>query len=106
MLSKETILQRIVGMTEHKYPGAEVYLYGSRARGDAQKTSDWDLLVLLDKDKVSFDLETQIMDDFYELELQTGAVLSPLIYGKKEWLHKYKITPLFKAISKEGLKLQ
>ncbi len=46
------------------------------------------------------------MDDFYELELQTGAVLSPLIYGKIEWLQKYKITPLFKAISKEGLKLQ
>jgi uncharacterized protein len=106
MLSKKTILQRIVGMTEHKYPGAEVYLFGSQARGDAHKTSDWDLLVLLDKDQVSFDLETQIMDDFYELELQTGAVLSPLIYGKKEWLKRYKITPLFETINKEGLKLQ
>ena len=28
-------------------------LYGSRARGDAHKGSDWDILILLDKEKLS-----------------------------------------------------
>ena len=29
-----------------------VLLYGSRARGDANEDSDWDVLILLDKDKI------------------------------------------------------
>ena len=29
--------------------GSKLYLYGSRARGDARENSDWDLLLLLDK---------------------------------------------------------
>ena len=31
--------------------GSTLYLYGSRARGDWNDDSDWDLLVLLDKPK-------------------------------------------------------
>ena len=29
--------------------GSKLYLYGSRARGDAHEDSDWDLLLLLDQ---------------------------------------------------------
>ncbi|MBQ9652380.1 MAG: nucleotidyltransferase domain-containing protein, partial [Prevotella sp.] len=29
--------------------GSALYLYGSRARGDYNKDSDWELLLLLDK---------------------------------------------------------
>ena len=32
--------------------GTQVLLYGSRARGDANETSDWDVLIILDKDKL------------------------------------------------------
>ena len=32
--------------------GAQALLYGSRARGDADETSDWDVLIILDKDNL------------------------------------------------------
>jgi predicted nucleotidyltransferase len=96
------ILKKIADFTRSKYPKAEVYLYGSQARGDANKLSDWDLLILLNKTKISFEEETKIMDDFYELELETGEIISPLIYTKLDWELNHKITPLYTNIEKEG----
>jgi predicted nucleotidyltransferase len=101
-----TILTYIVNLTNAKYPEAEVFLYGSRARGDAKKTSDWDLLVLLNQSKIPFGLETELMDDFYELELKTGEVFSPLIYSKSDWYNNYALTPLYENIQKEGIKIK
>ena len=33
--------------------GSPLWLYGSRARGEQHEGSDWDLLILLDKDHIS-----------------------------------------------------
>ncbi len=105
MNKQHKIFQKIADFTRSKYPHAEVYLFGSQARGDARNLSDWDLLILLNKKHVSFEEEKQIMDDFYELELETGEVISPLIYSKADWELKHKMTPLYKNISKEGRKI-
>ena len=53
MTSSDKILEQV----KHTIPtfmpkGAEVSLFGSRARGDASKDSDWDFLLILDKPKV------------------------------------------------------
>ena len=41
---------------------AEVWIYGSRVRGDAHEESDWDVLVLSSKDKLTFQEEEKFMD--------------------------------------------
>lgn len=87
-------------------PDSEVYLYGSQARGNAKKLSDWDLLILLNSANVSFDFETKFMDEFYELELKTGEIFSLLIYSKNDWNSNYSITPLYENIQKEGIRLK
>lgn len=82
MTKRERIIRRIVELSDQKYPDDEIYLYGSQAHGDAQKLSDWDLLILLDSENIPFAQETEIMDEFYNIELETGQVISPIIYPK------------------------
>ena len=65
-------------------PEARVILYGSRARGDARKNSDWDILVLTDY-PVTWQIEKKFRDHLYDLELETGEILSLFIYSKKDW---------------------
>lgn len=106
MGKKEQILQMIKMVIEKNAPDSEVYLYGSQARGNAKNTSDWDLLILLNSANVSFDFETKFLDEFYELELETGEIFSPLIYSKNDWNSNYTITPLYENIQKEGIRLK
>lgn len=106
MNKKEQILQLIKMVVDKNAPDSEVYLYGSHARGNAKKLSDWDLLILLNTSNVSFDFETKFMDEFYELELKTGEIFSPLIYSKNDWILKYSITPFYENIQKEGIRLK
>jgi uncharacterized protein len=106
MSKDELIVQRIITVANRTAPDSEVYLYGSRARGKARKLSDWDLLILLKSANISFDFETKFMDDFYEIELETGAVISPLIYSKQQWMEDYASTPLFENIQKEGIRIK
>jgi len=44
------------------------------------------------------------INQFYEVELETGAVISPLIYTKEQW-NRHSASPLFEKIQKEGIRL-
>jgi uncharacterized protein len=106
MNRRDLIIKRIVDIINQTEPNSELYLYGSRARGTAKKSSDWDILILLNADQLSFDNETRLIDDIYEVELETGEVISPLIYTKSDWQSHHQSTPLYLNINKEGIKLK
>ncbi len=106
MSEKDQFLQKVIGVINTNAPDAEVYLYGSRARGDARDLSDWDLLILLNRPDVPFDFETSFMDAFYDIELETGQIITPLIYSKKDWNENHSYTPLFENIEKEGVQIK
>lgn len=86
-------------------PTAEVILYGSEARNEARPDSDIDLLILVDGDKLTLQQEDAITTPLYELELQTGVTISPIVMLKKQWNTRPMITPFYLNIMKEGIRL-
>ena len=83
---------------------ARVVLFGSQARGDAHSDSDWDLLILLNKEHVSNDDFNEIAYPLIRLGWELDATISPLIYSFADW-QKRSFTPFFKNVEKEGIEL-
>jgi len=105
MKEKDThIATRIRTEIKRIDPKAKIVLFGSRARGDARKDSDWDLLILIDRLNIR-ESEDLFRDKLYDLELETGEIISMFVYNKKDWTSRHKITPLYKSIKKEGVVL-
>lgn len=105
MNSKELILAKIKNTVLSIEPDATVILYGSFARGDNRSDSDMDILILVDKEKITRDDEKKITHPLFKLELATNQVISPFIKPKKTWYELYPNTPLFINIKNEGIVL-
>ncbi len=84
-------------------PGAEVILYGSRARGDAEPDSDWDFLVLTSF-QFPFEMEETLHCRIYPVQLVNDAVLTMMVEPKSDWrLALNQTTPFYANVDREGL---
>ncbi|MEN8119861.1 MAG: nucleotidyltransferase domain-containing protein [Bacteroidota bacterium] len=86
-------------------PGAQIILYGSHARGDYHLESDWDIIIIIDEKHISYDFEKKITHSLYDIEFESGEIISPMVYSKYDWNNKYKITPFYHNVMKDGIKL-
>lgn len=87
------------------HPRATIVVYGSRCRGDYHPESDLDLLILTEY-KLSTEEEEQIDSALYEIELETGIVICPILHDRSTWeSSQYQITPFAKNIAREGIVL-
>lgn len=102
MNNSKEILIAIKKLVEEKDSSAKIYLYGSRAKGTAKKDSDWDLLILLNKEKITSEIEKEITYPLFDLEIETGEIISPMVYSEIEWNTKYNVTPFYKNVMKES----
>lgn len=100
---KSLLLNKIKGTLMRLDSGMEIILFGSRARGDSSRESDWDILILVDERRKK-DIEEPIRDAIFEIELETEQPISTLIYSKKEW-DNLEITPLYKNVKSDGVML-
>ena len=103
MTEKNDIKKMIRNSVNLTAPDATVILYGSRARGDFNESSDVDILILLNKDDITWEDEKKIKYPLYDIEFETGKIISPLILSKSAWESKHKITPFYQNVVREGI---
>ena len=103
MDTQSEILQLIKSSVLAAEPEATVVLYGSYARGDNSENSDIDILILIDKEKISPKDAEKVSYPLYDIEFETGRIISPLILTKKSWETKHRITPFYQNVRKEGV---
>ena len=80
----------------------KIILFGSRARGDHTKDSDYDLILLFDT--VTDELKKRLNEIEADMLLNYGTVITAIPYTNED-VKKRKFQPLFLNIEKEGLVL-
>ena len=103
MITRRKILFKIKKAVSELDPEARVILFGSRARGDHKKDSDWDLLILTSipaTEENKRNLRYHLLD----IELETEQAISTLIHHHNHW-ENYSVTPLYNVIEKEGIEV-
>ena len=84
--------------------GSRLLLYGSRARGDYRKDSDWDLLIVLDKPQLTESDYDNVSFPFTLLGWNIGELISPQMYTKKEW-DAISFLPFHKNVEHDKIEL-
>ncbi len=105
MNAEKKLIAKMISNRVHQLdPEADVYLFGSRVRGDEKADSDWDLLILT-KYPVSLKDEQKFRHFLIPLELETGEAFSTFVYEKNDWNKNHHITPFYQNVSSEGIKI-
>lgn len=82
---------------------AIIILFGSFARNETHEDSDIDLLIISEKPRLTIEEENKIKNPLYDLEFETGQIISPIILTKNEWESTHSNSPFYENILNEGI---
>lgn len=102
-MTKRIFLRAVKRAIQELDPQAEVWLFGSRARGDARPDSDWDLLIFTELD-LSKGRRWLFSDHLTDLSVRSGQVISSVVYPKQE-KNRISVTDLYQNAVREGYRL-
>jgi len=89
-MSSDIVLENISTAIHKQDPKAQAFLFGSRARGDNKSDSDWDILILINSQIVTSEIEDRFRDVLYNIELESGQIISAFIYSRAYWKNNLK----------------
>lgn len=85
-MSNQQVIEKIKGVADNVLPaGSTVWLYGSRARGDANPDSDWDLLILLNRESLKWSEADDFTFPFTDMGWDIGEDISARAFTKLRW---------------------
>ncbi len=84
----------------------KIILYGSYARGDYNKSSDIDIMILTDlSDDEMYQFFIKISDMAYDIELENDVMFSPLVKNIDKFNYWLEALPFYKNVQEEGVVL-
>ena len=87
-----------------KHEIKNVILFGSRAKGDANKYSDYDILIILNKDQYDWKYKHKIMEVIYDIELEINIYIDIHILSEYELENTLRGTQhIFTSAVKHGV---
>jgi predicted nucleotidyltransferase len=104
-MKRDELIEQVKHAIHEVEPEAEIILYGSRSRGEALPESDWDFLILVDGP-----VDDKRIDNtrhrLYEIEWESGEVISSIIRNRDEWNSGlYKTMPFHQRVQEDGMRL-
>ena len=101
----DNILANIKQLASEVVPeGGMALLYGSRARGTAHEGSDWDVLLILNKDVLTQSDYDAVSYPFVLLGCELNEEINPIMYTAKEW-QSYLATPFYENVQQDEVNL-
>ena len=83
---------------------SKIILYGSYARGDYQESSDVDVMILVKmSDKEIKRIENDIYDMAFDIEIETGIDISPIIKNENQYEYWVDTLPFYRNVRDEGV---
>lgn len=102
---ERTILDKFKALLAERVTVYKLILFGSRARGDAEPSSDMDVLVVLEGASSEKDRD-YVSDCAWEAGFEHGIVVVPVVYTRNEWENSPERHSLLAlAVEKEGVLL-
>lgn len=103
--TNQNIFKKIKSAINQFDPNAEIILFGSRARGQETKESDWDVLILVNQPEINRQTEMKYREQLFTVELETGEAISTFVFAKPEWETRHSVTPFYENVQKDGIQL-
>ncbi len=83
---------------------SKVILYGSYARGDNHDHSDVDVMILVKMTDAEIKrIENDVYDMAFEIEIETGIDISPIIKNQEQYEYWVDTLPFYRNVRDEGV---
>lgn len=87
-----------------KHNLSKLIVYGSYARGDYRENSDIDVMILTPlSDEEIEHVENEIFDLAYDLELESGVIINPVLENEAHYKYWLGALPFYDNVEKEGV---
>jgi len=95
------VLETFAARIRQEFPEARVWLYGSRARGDAQNNSDYDMCVVVNQ--LDEEADRRISGIAFEVGWEADVLITTVTYSREQFEHgPWSVSPLVLSIQREG----